>query len=265
MAQHVRRGRLNVFGQNKGSAGKKRAHLCAAVQSDACAGRSAERKIFKHGGAGSRTGVLFVFVGAGYVYNRHDVAHNVVGNGNVVQKRAAQFDRFGAENARDGHFFKPAAAFYDALFFFARRIIQQYFEQKAVEFGFGQIVRSFLIYRVLRRHNEKGLGKFKALFADCNLIFAHSFEQGRLHFCGRTVYFVRQKQIRKHRSLAHRKASGTLFVNKRTRYVGGQKIGRKLNALKREAGHIGKGFYRQRFCQTRNAFKQNMTAGDEGR
>ena len=124
---------------------------------------------------------------------------------------------------------------------------------------FGQRISAFLLNRVLGGHYQKWLRQIERLLANGNLTFLHGFEQRALYLGRRTVYLVGQNEVGKNRTFFHRKFVCFLTVNQRTDDIGRQQVRRKLYATKVGIYQLRKGFDGQRFCQSGNAFEQNMT------
>ena len=74
------------------------------------------------------------------------------------------------------------------------RIIHPHVQQKAIQLGFRQGIGSFLLDRILGRHNHKQLGQGK-VWRPAHLTFCHGFQESRLHLGRCAIDFVGQDQV----------------------------------------------------------------------
>ena len=107
-------------------------------------------------------------------------------------------------------------------------------EHETIDLRLRQRISPFLLDRILRRQYQERLLQGIRLVADGDLLFLHRFEQGALHFRGGAIDFVSQHEIGEDRALLDRKIPRARIVNLRADDVGGQQIGRELDALEGE-------------------------------
>ena len=91
----------------------------------------------------------------------------------------------------------------------------------------------------------------------------HRLQQRALHLRWRAINFVSEDKIRKKRAKLGREFASARIVNERADQVCGQKVGGKLQPLKAGLNAGGHRFHAQRFGQTRDAFKQDVTVREQ--
>ena len=114
-------------------------------------------------------------------------------------------------------------------------------EEKAVELRFGQRIRSFLVNRILGRHDEKRLDELSQFATRGDLVFLHRFQQSGLGLRRCPVDFVRQNEVRKNRpslKLELSPPAGGFHDQVRAEDVRRHQVGRELNATERKIEHI---------------------------
>src|SRR5574344_444985 len=268
MTKHCRIRSLYIFRQHERTAGKHRLNLSALHERNSRTGRSSVRNIFGNVIFFNRrnsepSGSMFFLNRTRNRNKRNNILNNLVIADNSIKKRPASFKTFCTQDSFYRHFNSVAACFYNQPFFLNRRIRDNKLKKKTVELSFRQIVRAFLFNRVLRCKHKERLRQMVCLFADRNLMLSHRFKECALHFRRRTVYFVRKNYIGKNRTFAYRKFSRTLLIHERSGNISRKKIRRKLNALEFKAGNLRESLYGKRLCESRHAFKKNMTAGNK--
>ncbi len=149
------------------------------------------------------------------------------------------------------------------LLLFFLGIADDNLEHKTVGLRLGQRVSTLLFDRVLRGEHEERVAQLECLLTDGYLSLLHRLEQGGLHLCGRTVYLVRQYEIREDRAFLDVEFLGLLRVDLRAEYIGRQQIGRKLNTGEVGFNQIRQGLDSQGFCQARYAFEQDMSVAQK--
>src|SRR6476620_7406230 len=76
------------------------------------------------------------------------------------------------------------------------------FKQEPIQLGFRQVIRSFLLYRVLSSNNYEWCRQKKSISIHCYLSFFHHLEQSSLCFCRCTVYLVYQNYVTEYGTLS---------------------------------------------------------------
>ena len=75
------------------------------------------------------------------------------------------------------------------------RIVNDHLHQKTIQLCFGQGISTFLLYRILCRHNHEWRRQGIGFVSDRNLLFRHGFKQCGLHLCRSPIDFVSENQI----------------------------------------------------------------------
>ena len=99
-----------------------------------------------------------------------------------------------------------------------------------------------------------------------HLALFHRLEQGRLHFCRRTVDLVGQHQGRKQRSGLEYEvalALAIVAIDLGAQQVGGQQVGGELDAREAQAQLTPQGLDGARLGQTGQAFEQQVAVGQQ--
>ena len=119
-------------------------------------------------------------------------------------------------------------------------------------------------HRVLGRKHHKEFRQLVGSPFQAHLTFFHGLQQGALCAGRRTVDFVGQKHLRKHRTLANFKVALVRLVNRTAGHVGREQVRGKL-----DSGKIGTDRRRERLRQSRLAragdvFNKHMAIGQQG-
>jgi len=134
-------------------------------------------------------------------------------------------------------------------------------QQEAVELGFRQRIRAFLLERVLGRQHVERRGQVVTLAGHRDVALLHALQQCRLGARAGAVDFVGHQQLGEHRTLdeAEGAAAGVgLLQHFGAQDVGRHQVGRELDALGLEAEHDAQGFDQQRLGEARHADQQQM-------
>ena len=115
-------------------------------------------------------------------------------------------------------------------------------QHEAVDLRFGQRIGAFLLDGVLGGQNQERLFELEGLFADGDLFFLHGFEQGALDFGRGAVDFVGQDEVGEDGAFPGGKAAGLRIVNLGADDIGGQQVGRELEAGKFDVEAVGQAF-----------------------
>ena len=94
----------------------------------------------------------------------------------------------------------------------------------------------------------------------CNgdLPFLHHFQQCTLYLGWCAVNFIGQQQVGKHWPQHSAEFAGLLVKDACAHQVGGQQIGRELNAAETAVEGFGQSIHSQGFGQTRYTFNEQM-------
>ena len=136
-------------------------------------------------------------------------------------------------------------------------------EHEAIDLGLGQRIRPLLLDRVLRGHDqEEPFERIRAV-ADGDLPLLHGFQQGRLHFRRGAVDFVGKDEVGEDRPLAGAEGRFAGHVDHRAQQIGGQQIGRKLDAAKVGRQRLGQRLDGRRLGQARHALQEDVPVGQQ--
>ena len=127
----------------------------------------------------------------------------------------------------------------------------------------GQRICALLINRVLGGQHQERRRQRHRLAAECHLPLLHGFQQGRLHLGGRAVDFVGQHEVGEHRALGGVILAVLRAVDQRARDVGGQQVGRELDAMERGMDGRGQGADAHGLGQAGHAFEQHVAIGQQ--
>ncbi len=143
------------------------------------------------------------------------------------------------------------------------RVADRQFHQETIELRFGKRIRSDMLDRILRRDDEEWIGKRQASLLDADHALAHRFEQRRLRFRRRTIDLVGEENIGEDRAGNEFEFLLILVVDRDADDVGGQKIARELNPLKRQRQRAGQRVRQRCLADSRNVFEKDVALGKE--
>ena len=124
-----------------------------------------------------------------------------------------------------------ACAASDPDLFVERRVADMQADEEAVQLRLGQRVRAGHVDRILGRQHHEDLGQVVADAIDADAEFLHALQQGRLGARRRPIDFVGQQDMGEYRAGAKFEVAGLLVVDGHAGDVGGQQVGRALQAL----------------------------------
>ena len=253
MAQNVGRDALDVFGRDVAAPLQKRPGAGGDHQRDARARR---------GAVGYQPVQLRQPVVA-RTPRRHDQIQDVFLDAVVDVNRADGLARPKHLARRyDGRDLRQLAArhaVHNQPLLVADGVIHQRLEHEAVNLRFGQRVRPFLLYWVLRGENQKQALEFVRRVADGYLPFLHRFKQGALDFGGRAVHLVRENEIGEDRPAVDGELRRSRVVDLRPDEVGGQQVGRELQPREVRVYRLRDGLDEQRLGKPGDAFEKNVS------
>ena len=142
-------------------------------------------------------------------------------------------------------------------------IADGHLEQEAIELRFGELIGSFLVDRVLGGEHEKWLGQRVGFVAEGDLAFLHGFEQGGLHFGRSAVDFIREDEVVEDRAELWFELRDLRVIDHRADEVGGEEVGRELEAREGGRERTGECFHCEGFGQTGNTFEQDVAVAKE--
>ncbi len=111
---------------------------------------------------------------------------------------------------------------------------------------------------------RNGFGTLKRLAPDRHLALLHHLEQGALDLGGRAVDLVGEQEVGEDRTERRPELARLLVVDPRADQVGRHEIGRELDPLELAADRLGERLDRHRLGQARDAFDEDVAAGEQG-
>ena len=257
MAENIVANGADIFGNNVTAAFDESECAGRQCQVDGGAGRRTETDHFFHpfqaelvgetGGEHDIDNVAFYFFVDIYIADYFPGIHNFFG-GNY-----RFIDGYGFENILTDNSF----------FFLLGGITDNHFQHKTVNLSFGQRIGSFLLDGVLRGHHQKRSRQFVRFLANGYLTFLHGFEQRALNLGRCTVYLVGQHEVGKNGAVFHQKFFASRAIDHGSDNVGRQQVGRELHTVVFCIDQLSQRLYRQRFCQSRHTFQQDMPVGQQ--
>ncbi len=145
---------------------------------------------------------------------------------------------------------------------FTIRIPNQQLEEETIQLCFGKRIGSFLLDRILSRHDEERLLQFEPRPADRDRSFLHGFEQGGLGLRGGSIDLVRQADLRENRpplKLKDSPAFRRLHDHVGAQNVGRHQIGSELDAIElADPAFAPSVRHQQRFAESGDALEQTV-------
>ena len=126
---------------------------------------------------------------------------------------------------------------------------------ETVELGFGQRESAELFGRVLRRHNDEGLGQAVGSAIHRNLLFLHGFKQGGLQFGRGAVDFVGQQEGVEHGAGVEFEFAFVRAVDVDAQEVGRQHVVGELHTAVVQAEHRRHTVRQRGFAYARHVFQ----------
>ena len=154
--------------------------------------------------------------------------------------------------------------FQDIDFLFQGWIIHGYLHQKAVQLGFGKLIRSFLLHRVLGGEDRVKFSHPVSSAVNTHLTLFHHFKEGGLRLGRSTVYFVHKYHIGKYRAAMKIELICFHIENRSPQHIARHKVRSELNAAKVSINQTGGQAGKQCFCYTGHPFYQYMPIGKNG-
>ena len=111
--------------------------------------------------------------------------------------------------------------------------------EESVELRFGKCVGAVEFDRVLGRENDERLGHESWDTVDRHLMLLHRLEQRRLGLGRRSVDLIGDHDVREDRAVVELEAVLPLVVDLDAGDVGGEQVGRELDALQRSVDRFG--------------------------
>ena len=139
-----------------------------------------------------------------------------------------------------------------------RRVLHAEHHREPIELRLGQREDAFLLDGILRRQHPERILEREGVLANRHLALLHRLEQGALGLLRRAVDFVRQDDVGEERPLLDAELRGARVEHARPEDVGGQHVGRELDALKPGAKGSGDGRDQQRLGEAGRPFEQQV-------
>ena len=130
---------------------------------------------------------------------------------------------------------------------------------KAVQLGFGQRKRTFILDGVLSRQDQKRLfhGIGHAVYGDLPLL--HRFQEGGLGFRSGTVDLISEHNLGHDRARPELEFARFLIEHRNASHVTGEHVRRELDAAKVAAQRLGYRFGQHGFAGAGHIFDQDVT------
>jgi hypothetical protein len=125
--------------------------------------------------------------------------------------------------------------------------------------GVARGLGTFCLDGILGSQHQERIRHLEGFAPDGHLPLLHHFEQRALYLGGGAVDFVCQQQIGKDRAERGVEFARLLIVDAGANQIGGDQVGRKLDALELTANGVGQGLDRHRLGQPRHAFDQDVS------
>ena len=136
-------------------------------------------------------------------------------------------------------------------------------QQEAVELRLGERVRALVLDRVLGRQDEEGPLERPRDAVGRHLPLLHRLEQRRLRLRGGAVDLVGQQEVREDRAGAELEVAVALVPDRRPGHVGGQEVGRELDAAEAEPARLCEGPRCERLRDPGHVLEQHVPVGEE--
>ena len=145
-----------------------------------------------------------------------------------------------------------------------RRIPERRLQEEAVELGFRQWERPFVLDRVFRRDQQEGIGQDARLAVDGDLMLGHRFKKCRLRLRHRAVDLVDEHDVREDRAGAKLEVTLALVVDREARDVRGLQIRRALDPRRRRTlDRLSDRTGEHRLRRPRHILEEHMTPAQE--
>ena len=151
----------------------------------------------------------------------------------------------------------------DDVFLCGRGISDEHLEHEPVDLRLRERIGSLGLDGVLGGHDEERVRRGEGLAADRHLAFLHDLQQGALHLGRRPVDLVGEDEVGEDRAERHLEVAGLLVVDPGADEVGGDQVGRELDALEVHPDRLGERLDRHRLGQTGDALDEQVPTGQE--
>ena len=140
-------------------------------------------------------------------------------------------------------------------------------EHEPVELRFGQRIRAFELDRVLRREHEERIGQRPRLAERRDAPFLHRLEQRRLRLGRGAVDLVGEQEVGEDRAGVKHEllAAVALLEDVAAGDVGGQQVGRELDAAEVERQQPRQRLHELGLAEPGQAFEQHVAAREQRR
>ena len=192
-----------------------------------------------------------------------DVAFDFLVDVNLLYHFLGFNHLFGLEQGRHLGTLAGDVLAYDEFFLFLAGIADDHLEQETVDLCFGQGVGAFLLDGVLRGHHHERLVEGEGVVADGDLALLHGFEQGALHLGGGAVDFVGEHEVGENRAFLYLELFALDAVDHGADYVGGEQVGRELDAAVARIDELREGFDGKGLCKAGDAFEEHVAVAEQ--
>ena len=187
--------------------------------------------------------------------------HRLVGDGDARHQRPDGAHVVDVEHRRDLGGLPRRRPSSDLTLLLFARIAHVDLEQEPIELRFRQRIRPLLLDGIARGEHLERIGQGVRRRAHGHLALLHRFEQRGLRLRRRAIHLVRQDQVLEDgpRHEAERSAALRFVQHVRPRDVGGEEVGRELDAAEGEVERARERRHEQRLGQAWDADEEGVT------
>ena len=204
-------------------------------------------------------------VGAGRLNQIDHVLHDDVGDEHVLERLLHAQDLGAGHDGADLDVVlaPPAPPLEDLPLLVGVRVADRHADQEPVELCFRQRIRALELDRVLRRDDQEGRIEPERLSFHGHLRLLHCLQQRGLGLGRRPVDLVDQQEVREHRPRAKLELGLALIEQEAPGDVGGQQIGRALQALEGQVQRLREQARDQGLGEARIVFDQHVAVRED--
>ena len=122
-----------------------------------------------------------------------------------------------------------------------------------------------MFQRVLCRHDQERLRKLVGVVIDRDAALLHGLEQAALRAWRCPVDFVREHHVREERTRPGLEVGCLGVVHRDSDHVGGQQVGRELDATEAHAERFREGMRERGLAHSRHVFEEDVPAREQRR
>jgi hypothetical protein len=143
-------------------------------------------------------------------------------------------------------------------------VAQRQAQRETIHLRLGQGIGAVEFHGILRGDDEERLREVVAHPVHADLVLAHRFEQRRLRARRGAVDLVGEQDVREDRAAVELEGLLALVVDRDADDVGGQQVGRELDALELRVHRARQRLGQRRLAGAGEVFEQDVAAGEQG-